>query len=251
MADWSAWINPITNNEKPEIVAPGQSITGIVQQGNFGTVNGTSFAAPQVSGLAALLMHQDLFLSIRPEATRAILMVSARNIDGPTGIPAGQDLKDGAGGINAALAARVGANYRDAQSLCTTSCWWFSQIDNQNFPIGSYLYRPFTAKQGDFVRVVIAWAAQSDCANISGCTTHELDVHLNLGIRDPNGQLVPDAWSATWENSFQLIEFVAPMTGTYQVAVFKQDAPLQDSLNFLGIGLLRLHQVYLPLVIRN
>lgn len=115
MPDWSAWVNPDSPNhdrEKPEVVAPGVGIVGIGLDGQLVTSldrnSGTSFAAPQVAGLAALLIHRNLSLNIWPEASRAIIMASAtHNIDGPTGIPSGQDLRDGAGGINAALADTV------------------------------------------------------------------------------------------------------------------------------------------------
>ncbi|MGQ9851762.1 MAG: S8 family peptidase, partial [Aggregatilineaceae bacterium] len=66
MPVWSAWINPASPNgdrEKPEVVAPGVDIVGIGLDGQFVTDpnlnTGTSFSAPQVSGLAALLMHRN------------------------------------------------------------------------------------------------------------------------------------------------------------------------------------------------
>jgi hypothetical protein len=48
----SSYINPNTGAEKPEVAAPGTSINTVAGQGN----PGTSFAAPQVAGIAALLM---------------------------------------------------------------------------------------------------------------------------------------------------------------------------------------------------
>lgn len=115
MPHWSAWVNPDSpshDREKPEVVAPGVEITGIGLDGQLVTNpdlnSGTSFAAPQVAGLGALLIHRNWSLNTWPEASRAIIMASAtHNIDGPTGIPSGQDLRDGAGAINAALADTV------------------------------------------------------------------------------------------------------------------------------------------------
>jgi subtilisin family serine protease len=254
MPNWSAWVNPDSpshDHEKPEVVAPGVSITGIERDGNLRTEDGTSFAAPQVAGLAALLIHRNWSLNVWPEASRAIIMASAtHNIDGPTGIPSGQDLRDGAGGINAALADTVAQtrNYSDIDP-CTDSCWWGISIYNTSFPVGTYLYRYFTANRGDFIRVTIAWWSNADCSAINNCNFDRLDTDLHLGVLDPDGQWVPGAWSASWDNNYELVEFVAPETGTYRIAVYKERA--DESSNYLGIALVRLHRVYIPLVLRN
>jgi subtilisin family serine protease len=91
MASFSNYVNPPTsygNLEKPEVVAPGVSISAIGLNGTLQIDDGTSFAAPHVSGLAALLIHRSSYLRNWPEALRAIIIASARhNIEGPTGIP--------------------------------------------------------------------------------------------------------------------------------------------------------------------
>jgi len=254
MADWSAWVNPSSPNgtrEKPEVVAPGVSVTGIAMNGNLNTEDGTSFAAPQVAGLAALLIDRHSSLTIWPEASRAIIMASAtHNIDGPTGIPSDQDLRDGAGGINAALADTVAQtrNYSNVDP-CTDSCWWGHSISNSNFPVGTYLHRYFTANRGDFIRVAIAWWSNADCSAINNCNFDRLDTDLHLGVLDPDGQWVPGAWSASWDNNYELVEFVASETGTYRIAVYK--TRVDEPSNYLGIAFVRLHRVYIPLVLKN
>jgi subtilisin family serine protease len=258
MANFSCWNNPHSphgDHEKPEVVAPGVEIVGIGLNGNLVTDpdlnTGTSFAAPQVTGLAGLLIHRNWSLNTWPEASRAIIMASAtHNIDGPTGIPSGQDLRDGAGGINAALADTVAQthNFSDIDP-CADSCWWGIGIYNTSFPVGTYLYRYFTANKGDFVRVAIAWWSNADCSTINNCNFDRLDTDLHLGVLGPDGQWVPGAWSASWDNNYELVEFVAPKTGTYWIAVYKERA--DEPSNYLGIALVRLHRVYIPLVLKN
>ncbi len=258
MADFSTWDNPDSPNndrEKPEVVAPGVEIVGVGLDGQLVTNpnlnSGTSFAAPQVAGLAALLIDRNWSLTIWPEANKAIIMASAtHNIDGPTDIPSDQDLRDGAGGINAALADTV-AQTRNSSDVnpCTGSCWWGFAISNSNFPVDTYLHRYFTANRGDFIRIAIAWWSHADCPSEDNCNFDRLDTDLHLGVRNPDGEWVSGAWSASWDNNYELVEFAAPKTGTYQIAVYKTRAD-EDS-NYLGIALVRLHRVYLPAVMRN
>ncbi len=258
MAGFSCWVNPDSpshDHEKPEVAAPGVSITGIGMDGNLVTDpnlnSGTSFAAPQVAGLSALLIHRNSALRVWPEASRAIIMASAtHNVDGPTGIPAGQDLRDGAGGINATLADTVAQNWNlSAVNPCAGSCWWGILINNTDFPVGTYLYRYFTANRGDFVRIAISWWSHADCPSVSNCNYDRLDTDLDLGVHDPDGQQVSGAWSASWDNNYELIEFVAPKTGTYRIAVYKARA--NEPSNYLGIAVVRLRRIYLPIVLKN
>ena len=96
MNSTSAHVNPTTGVQKPEVVAPGTSIDTVASVGT-----GTSFAAPQVAGLAAILMQRHGNLKFSPTAVKSILMASAvHNIEGNSVA----SNKDGAGSIDAALA---------------------------------------------------------------------------------------------------------------------------------------------------
>ena len=83
----SSFGDPMSQNgdrEKPELVAPAANIE-MVDPGpaNLAVDSGTSFAAPHVTGVTALLMQQNSRLTVWPEITRAMLMASAtHNIEG-------------------------------------------------------------------------------------------------------------------------------------------------------------------------
>ena len=252
-------MNPDGGNEKPEVVAPGVNIVGIGLDGNPVTDpnlnSGTSVSAPQVAGLAALLIDRNWDLNTWPEAGRAIIMASAtHNVTGPSGIPAGEDLRDGAGGINAALADTVAQTRNwSATDPCLGSCWWGLGINNDSFPPGSLLYRYFGGVvQGELVRVAISWWSHPDCPSVANCSYDQLDTDLQLGVQYLDGGTwvwVLGSWSASWNNSYELVEFVAAKSGSYRIAVYKDHS--YEGSNFLGIALARQPLVYLPLVFKG
>jgi len=244
----SGWNNPASDHrdrEKPEVVAPAESITAVALDNGTRTENGTSLSAPQVSGLAALLIDRKIDLDGFPTAVKAIIMASAvNNVDGPSGIPTGQDLKDGAGAIDAALADEIAKNRSwSSTTPCDGPCWWGFYIDNTNFPDDTYLYRYFNASRGERVRVAISWWSNADCPDEDHCDYDRLDTDLLLTVYDKDGQLVEGAHSASWDNNYELVEFVAPKTGQYKIAIYKERA--DEISNYLGIAWVK-DATYLP-----
>jgi hypothetical protein len=68
-----------------------------------------------------------------------------------------------------------------------------------------------------------------------------LDTDLNLAIFDPSGQ--PVAYSASFDNNYELVEFNAEMSGTYKIGVIKARA--DEYSNYLGIAWVK-DATYLP-----
>jgi len=166
----SAYKNPSSDQgdrEKPEVVAPSWDITvhGINKFGNPAIIStsGTSVAAPQVAGLAALLLERNGGLAYSAPALRSIIMASAlHNIDGATGIPTGQELKDGAGAIDAALADQVAQTQGANGGTCNVPCWWNVPTSNLSPPVGGSLNNYFRASRGERIRVAINWWSNAD-----------------------------------------------------------------------------------------
>ncbi len=110
-------------------------------------------------------------------------------------------------------------------------------------PVGTYLYRYFKASRGERVRVAISWWSNADCPDENNCNYDRLDTDLRLGVKAPDGQWVDGAWSASWDNNYELVEFVAPQTGQYKIAVYKTRA--DETSNHLGIAWVK-DAIYLP-----
>jgi hypothetical protein len=74
------------------------------------------------------------------------------------------------------------------------------------------------------------------------CSQDRLDTNLDLGIKDPSGNWVPNAWSASWDNNYEVVppdgEIVLSQTGTYQIVVRKASVAAGESATnyFVGIA---------------
>jgi hypothetical protein len=194
----SSFVDPVTGIEKPEVAAVGASINSTWEVspwvGNVGS--GTSYSAPMVGGEAALLMERQASLTSWPEAVKAIVIASAlNNIEGSSRLSE----YDGAGGVDMRAAFRI-----------VDEGWWGTAFrEAGDFPYS--LYADFYA--GETVRAAIAWDSNPD----GSYTTDPLNADLDLMVYDPDGISV--GGSTSFDNSYEIAEFTAPKTGTYELRV--------------------------------
>lgn len=170
-------------SEKPNLIAPGQNMY-VANAGMTGT--GTSFSAPIVTGIAALLMEKYPNLKNHPELVISILQTNADldhfesnyNSIGDTG-----------------MEEHVGAGLVDAQSSLDNGVYSTYVPKYYSDEVGDTLYSlSFSAEAGDELIASYASLVESDCTIIGGCTIDYS--RLNLVLYDSNniviGYIEPD-----------------------------------------------------------
>lgn len=214
----SSWRDPISmfgDREKPEVAAPGTNIHSTISDSSFGTLSGTSMAAPMVAGGAALLIRRDLNLTTWPEAVKAILMASAvHNIEGNARLSE----FDGAGGIELARADDIARHLRGSWGGVNYSC-----TRPTNYNVGT-----MSLTAGKKTRVVIAWDTPTSLIYSSYYLQPSAD--LDLRILNSSGSLVSS--SSTFDNTYEIVSFVPATSGTYTIQVHKSRC--DSSPGFLG-----------------
>lgn len=187
---------------KPEVSAIGTGMSSTLANSSAPYVgpvgSGTSYASPMVAALAADLIQAVPAFSSEPEVLRALIMATAlHNIEGSSRY---SDV-DGAGGIDvsAALASAERGNYQSTFIDASTT-----------YPITYTQY----AYAGEKVRFAISWLSNPT----SDYTTDPLPVDLDLSAYRADGTTYITG-SASISNNFEIVEFTAPASETYQFKV--------------------------------
>lgn len=223
MSGDSVFRNPTSargDRELPELAANGTGVTA-----NGQTMSGTSFAAPATAGVTALLQDVDGVLASWPEGCRAILLASAgRNVSGSTwwnDVSSRTDASDGAGAVDAQAGVRIAQQRRWRDAPATSRGWDVGTLASADVGadgLATFRYRvqlPLLLLSPT-VKVALAW--DSKVTSILGLPlSSQLTVDLDLLVR--NSQGVQVAASASWDNSYEVVEFAATPGATYEIVV--------------------------------
>lgn len=207
MNSCSSWRDPISTNgdrEKPEVSAPGTNINSTTNTSPWigGIGSGTSYAAPMVTGVAALLIQRNSSLAFWPEAIKAILMTTAvHNIEGSARLSE----FDGAGGIVADRADDVARGVSGTWGAQSYSCSVATPLNVATMSLTG----------GVRTRATIVWDSNPAYASYASRPSADLDVQvINSG-----GTVV--ASSSSFDNTYELVDFTPSTTGSYSLRVNK------------------------------
>jgi hypothetical protein len=213
MNDTSSWKDPLSahgDREKPEVVAPGTDITSttIASPWIASVGSGTSFSAPMVTGMTALLYQRNPALRAWPESTKAIIMATAiRNKEGAARLSE----KDGAGGIWAVEADWV------ARNNSTHGRWGGDEYDcTSNTPV-SWDVTTMSLTAGHPTRVVLVWDQNPDYSFYATQPSADLDMQIWRTSSPLEKQ--PVATSASWDNTYEIVQFMPAVSGTYVLRI--------------------------------
>ncbi|HLI25820.1 MAG TPA: S8 family serine peptidase [Chloroflexota bacterium] len=194
----SSWVGPSStfgDRVKPEVAAPGTNITSTTTSspwvGDIGS--GTSFAAPMVTGLAALV-SQRTGLTTWPEALKAIIMAGAtHNLVGARRL----SVRDGVGGVVASRADDI-AQQVTGGLLNNLNCGGTYPVDLANIPL----------RAGKRFRAVLHWDTNTADPNYALQPSADFDLSLYQGSTFVAGSL-------SFDNTYEVIDLVPPASGTY------------------------------------
>ena len=223
MSSSSTFGNPASphgDRELPEICANGTRVRAVGR-----TSSGTSFAAPAVAGVTALIQQTNPILKIWPEGCRAILLAGARrNVVDNTwwqDVIQGNDAKDGSGAVDALESVNIADNKIDINNKPTNIGWDVGRLTSSNFINGkskfSYKIRTPKNSLGERVKIALAW--NSSAINIGWYTGSILSLDLDLVVYDSYNNIV--AWSTSWDNSYEIAEFNSSPNRIYTIKIYK------------------------------
>lgn len=212
VSDWGYDINgnPRGSNcglNSVDIFAPGDSINSTIPTDSYGTMSGTSMAAPHVTGVAALLLSIDPNLTVSQLKTAILNSAETINITIPNGT--NQSVKK----LNAFNAVKyVLDNY--AQNSYNLTSEELS-IEKTIYPGGSYFYN-----KNMFIKLNV---------NTSGnysFVAHAINYSIDVKLYDSNFTEV--SISKTYMDSNRRITFTKSLsTGEYYVRVSSSNSEPQ------------------------
>lgn len=69
-------------------------------------------------------------------------------------------------------------------------------------------------------------------------------------VYNQNNQLVENGISASWDNNYEIVRFIARKTGAYEVRVTRISTGYDED-NDLGIAVARIYRTFVPLILKS
>lgn len=196
--------------EKPNLVAPAVDI--------WGTSDGTSYAAPQVTGTIAQLCGLNATLKIKQSAMGAILAASAAEKVEATGDGGKGDTFLSSVRINAQISDKEGAGILDsrwARGIVANGNFWSHTINADSFPFEKTI--TINTSSSSMTRIAIFWIKRNTIDHTTNSVTEADFADLDLYVYDPNGNLVGS--SITTKSNFEIVQFKPTISGTYTIRI--------------------------------
>lgn len=239
----SRWQNPsggVLGLELPHFLAPGTHVTTVPKRasGGLSTGSGTSFSAPQVSGLVAALQEKNPDLKGYAPASLAILLVSGtRSIYGSgswLSLSDGVDDHDGTGLVDALNARRC--EKVDGGAVSNHSAMDYGFWTSSSLPAGTTYGEIWNARAaaGRVLRVALKVEAMPS-------TCSDGDAGSCGALKWPRVTLTVRKGSSTWtsSNANNSYQYLAVPNNTSSSAFYTIEARVDswDGLTVTGFGL--------------
>lgn len=262
MWNGSTWVNPAsaTDWELPHLTASGFQIqtvchingltTQVVSNCNdlteqYHGETGTSFAAPQVTGLSALIYSWNSDIQVWQEGVRAILLAGAsHNTDGYNYYINGVDVKDGANAIDGCISKFISDAGRYLPSN-PSGQYILQPLLEGIFTNNMYVVKTLTLSPNGIIRVAMAWNRIPICSNPSSgsCTGYnpnlDLDICIQAQENPPFGFWFNQKCSTSTDSTHEVFEYQVPFFTpytNYRIVVFKSGTIPSNPSNYMGVA---------------
>jgi len=219
VAGYSRYIDPLTGQDKPEVVAVGSDRVSTDNAGGdhiSPPANGTSFSAPAVAGQVSLLLGRKPGQTSWPETNKAAVLVSTWH-----DVVAGTEV-DGMGAVVMNTSDDTYQKNRFGNDSVTvgtmvTPCEGFV---SSTCKIYANKIAVTTAMLGIPIRVAIAYDSYTSagCGNPALACSDALGADLDLYVIAPNNTSIVCS-STGVSNAWELCQFTPAVTGSYDIQV--------------------------------
>ena len=255
MSASSCFVNPTSphgDRELPEIAANGTNVTAVGLQ-----MSGTSMASPAVVGSVALLQSTQQILRIWPEGVRALLFAGS-NINVPqhagqtsTGgnaadapnnwwqdVSEDNDAFDGAGALNIAESIDISENRYSSKKKTKIKGWDIGTFTNSSFNSSGFAkktYKVKVTKGKTHVKVALAWNSTATITETEPEEVYASTLGMDLDLRIYNSKGGQVAYSLSWDNSYEIVDFDGSAGVTYTIKIHRWSAE-EGAWSWYGIA---------------